>query len=301
MHCPTFSEYFKGKAYNLLLTLLELALKEDGIDLTSKGIFSSSEQIHTQIVAKEQTHVVGLPFIPIIMKLASLDHSDYVLNTLVDEGQEVPVNTPIAKIIGPAPIVLQIERTILNFISHLSGITNLTKKYINALQGSGIILLDTRKTLPGLRYPDKYAVLCGGGMNHRCNLEELLLIKDNHIDKAGSLTCAVSTLRNTYNPCPPIEVECRNKNEVIEAIGCQVDRIMLDNMSIPNICSSLMLIPSSIQVEISGGITLEKIKSIVNSQRKPNYVSVGCITNSAPAADFSMRVIREKKNELLCR
>lgn len=295
MHCPTFSKYFQGKPYNLLITMLKLALEEDGIDLTSKGIFSSTEQIHTQIIAKEQTCVSGLPVIPIIMQLSSLTHNDYVLNILVDEGQEVPINTPIAEIIGPAFTILQTERTILNFISHLSGITTITKKYVNALKGSDIILLDTRKTLPGLRYPDKYAVLCGGGMNHRCNLEELLLIKDNHIDKAGSLTNAVKSLRNTYNPCPPIEVECRNHSEVIEAVECQVNRIMLDNMSIDTLCSSLMVIPKSIQVEVSGGITLNNLKNIVTSQYKPHYVSVGCITNSASAADFSMRVIREKR------
>lgn len=289
-----FSDYFQNKAQEFLLAILELALKEDGIDLTSNAIFSSVEHIHTQIIAKEQTLVSGLPVIPLIMQLCSVASDDYYWKAFVGEGTKVEAHTVIAEIIGPAQRILQAERTILNFISHVSGITTLTKKYVDALEGSGIVLLDTRKTLPGLRYPAKYAVLCGGGKNHRHNLEELLLIKDNHIDTAGSIDTAVQKLRNRYTPCPLIEVECRTITEVMEAVNCYVDRIMLDNMSIETMHTALAYIPQTIEVEISGNITLENIQRIAkNSQRKPNYISVGCITKSAPAADFSLSILRE--------
>lgn len=295
MSCPTFSEYFCGKAQDCLLAAIGLAIKEDGTDFTSYGIFSHTEQVHAQVIAKQQTFVSGLPIIPFVMEQCLVENKEYTWKAYVQEGSNVPIHTIVAEIIGPVRQILQVERIILNFISHLSGITNLTRQYVAALEGTGVRLLDTRKTLPGLRYPDKYAVLCGGGMNHRCNLEELLLIKDNHIDAAGSITHAVTRLRKTYNPCPPIEVECRNYTEVKEAILCHVNRIMLDNMPIDILKNTLTCIPQTIEVEISGGVTLEKIHSLATSnQRKPDYISVGCITNAAPAADFSLYIIMEK-------
>ena len=187
------------------------------------------------------------------------------------------------------------ERVILNVVSHLCGIATLTRRYVQALEGTGVRLLDTRKTMPGLRYPDKYAVLCGGGHNHRRNLAEMLMLKDNHIDAAGSITGAVQALRARYNPCPPIEVECRNCDEVREAVACKVERIMLDNMSPDRLPEALELVPSSIETEVSGGVSLDTIRdyAMASPRRKPDFISVGRITHSAVTADLSMRIAKE--------
>lgn len=149
--------------------------------------------------------------------------------------------------------------------------------------------------MPGLRYPDKYAVLCGGGHNHRRNLAEMLMLKDNHIDAAGSMTKAVELLRGRYNPCPPIEVECRNLDEISEAVACRVDRIMLDNMTPDMLPEALEMIPSFIETEISGGVSLDTIRAYatVSTVRKPDFISVGRITHSAVTADLSMRIAEE--------
>ena len=169
------------------------------------------------------------------------------------------------------------------------------RRYAEKLEGTGVRLLDTRKTMPGLRYPDKYAVLCGGGHNHRRNLAEMLMLKDNHIDAAGSMTKAVELLRGRYNPCPPIEVECRNHDEISEAVACRVDRIMLDNMTPDMLPEALEMIPSSIETEISGGVSLDTIRAYatVSTVRKPDFISVGRITHSAVTADLSMRIAKE--------
>lgn len=298
MLLPEFSEYFSGEAGEYLDSLLKLALAEDGQDLSSEGVFSSQDKLQAIIVAKERTHISGFPVIPLVMELCTLyspsSEKKFSWEQLADEGEIVNPGHVVAKISGSARAILKAERVILNFVSHLSGIANLTANYVKQLENTGVRLLDTRKTLPGLRYPDKYAVLCGGGHNHRRNLAEMLMLKDNHIDAAGSMTNAVAALRKHYSPCPPIEVECRNEEEIREAVACRVERIMLDNMTQDMLPAALALIPSSIETEISGGITLENIRSYATaSTRRPDFISVGRLTHSAVAADFSMRITKD--------
>ena len=297
MSVPDFHEYFRGEAREHLMSLLVLALAEDGVDLTSNGIFSAKDRLNAVIIAKERTLVAGLPVIPLVMDMcaSSLGQLSYNWQSFVKEGDEVPAGVTVARILGPARQVLKAERVILNMVCHLSGIANLTKTYVDALQGTSVRLLDTRKTLPGLRYPDKYAVRLGGGQNHRCNLSDMLMIKDNHIDAAGSITAAVDALRAACDPCPPIEVECRNQAEISEAVACRVDRIMLDNMGVDALPAALALIPHTIETEVSGGVTLDSIRSLATpGLRQPDFISVGRITHSAPAADFSMRLGKEQ-------
>ena len=276
-----------------LLSILELSLAEDGPDLTTEGVFGPGDRLQAIIVAKEQTIIAGLPVIPLVMDLCAAhpEELSYTWQSLAKEGEEVAKGSIVARISGPARQVLRAERVILNFVSHLCGIANLTRRYAEKLEGTGVRLLDTRKTMPGLRYPDKYAVLCGGGHNHRRNLAEMLMLKDNHIDAAGSMTKAVELLRGRYNPCPPIEVECRNLDEISEAVACRVDRIMLDNMT----PEALEMIPSFIETEISGGVSLDTIRAYatVSTVRKPDFISVGRITHSAVTADLSMRIAKE--------
>jgi nicotinate-nucleotide pyrophosphorylase (carboxylating) len=237
-------------------------------------------------VAKQDTLVAGLPLIPLIMEFAGCEFQ-HMLN--VDEGERVSSGTMIAAIQGPTRHLLRTERVILNYLCHISGIASLTARYVAALHGSRTTLLDTRKTLPGLRYPEKYAVLVGGGKNHRKNLSEMLMVKDNHIDRAGGINPAVASLRAAYGEdCPPIEVECRTVEEVDQAVAVQVTRIMLDNMDLDQMRQALARIPAGIETEVSGGVNLENIAAI--GALGPDYVSVGRITHSAPVSDLSMRI-----------
>ncbi len=280
-----FNEFFQAEARMFLLASIRIALSEDGPDLTSLGIFSENDMARAHIVAKQSTIVAGLPLIPIILEFCG-ERSQAMLN--VDDGERVSDGAVVAIIQGPAIDLLKAERTMLNFLTHLSGIAQLTSKYVAAIKDSGVTLLDTRKTLPGLRYPEKYAVTMGGGANHRVNLAEMLLVKDNHIDRAGGIGKAVDKLRQAHSPCPPIEVECRTLQEVGEASESRVQRIMLDNMDPEVIKEALAMIPEGIETEISGNVTIDNLSEL--AALGPDFISVGRLTHSAPASDFSMRM-----------
>lgn len=285
MH-TSFDDFFQAEARMFLLTAIKVALAEDGPDLTSDALFGETDIANAQIIVKQDTIVAGLPVIPLVLEMAGKGCS-HVLN--VDDGDRVSAGTLVAALQGPAATLLKAERVILNFLTHMSGIAELTNQYVTALEDSETIVLDTRKTLPCLRYVEKYAVTAGGGMNHRRNLTEMLMLKDNHIDRAGSMTEAVQALRSKYDPCPPIEVECRNLNEVKEAVACNVERIMFDNMDESNILEALKVIPKKIETEISGGVSLANIGQL--GRLGADYISVGRLTHSAPASDFSMQFL----------
>lgn len=281
-----FESFFQAEARMFLLAGVRIALSEDGKDLTSLGIFSDNDIAVAHIVAKQDTVVAGLPLVPLILEFAGCEF-EHMLN--VDEGDRIPAGTMVAAIQAPATHILRTERVILNYLGHLSGIATLTSRYVAALKGTRTTLLDTRKTLPGLRYAEKYAVLVGGAQNHRKNLSEMLMVKDNHIDRAGGIREAVTALRTAYGEdCPPIEVECRTLDEVAIASECRVSRIMLDNMDTETMAAALARIPAGIETEASGNVTLENIAAI--GAIGPDFVSVGRITHSAPCSDYSMRV-----------
>lgn len=285
-------KFFTPEALDLLDRDIAIALDEDGPDWTSRAIFPSGKILTGSLVAKEKTHVAGLPIIGIVMKKLG---QPFAWCPLAKEGSIVEKGATVAKIEAPAAAFLEGERIILNFITHMCGVANLTAKYVERLSGSNVKLLDTRKTLPGLRWPEKYAVQLAGGMNHRMNLRQMLMLKDNHIDAAGSITRAVEKLRQEYGSlpggCPPIEVECRTREDVAESLRAGVERIMLDNMRGQTLIESLAMIPEEVEAEISGGVTLENIRELAFVQpRSPDFISVGRLTHSAPAADFSMRL-----------
>lgn len=293
MRRPVFGDFFSGSAHRHLLRAVRDALLEDGADLTTNAVFPPEAKFLADIVSKEESLVAGLPIAALVLEeSAAQEQGEWTLSLHVEEGALVPPGTAVASLEGGARVLLRAERVILNFLCHLSGIANLTRSYVRALEGTGIRLLDTRKTLPGLRYPEKYAVLVGGGCNHRKNLSEMLMLKDNHIDAAGGILAAVELLRLEYPPDLPIEVECRTLTEVREAVACAVNRIMFDNMTPADMRQALELVPSGIEVEISGGISLDAIGEVAAAfpGRKPDYISVGRLTHSAPAADFSMRL-----------
>lgn len=274
--------------------LVRLALDEDGPDLTALGIFSPADSARARIVAKQSTVVAGLPLISLVLAELGMDGPMDHWDALKPEGGHAEPGETISRLWGPTALLLKAERVILNLITHLSGVASLTRRYVDELEGTGVRLLDTRKTLPGQRYLEKYAVRMGGGWNHRMNLAEMLMVKDNHSDAAGSMTAAVAALRGRYSPCPPIEVECRDAAEVQEAVACRPERILLDNMTPEQLAVVLPLIPADIEAEISGGVDLSTIRGLAlsSSVRPPDFISVGRITHSAPVADFSMRMER---------
>jgi nicotinate-nucleotide pyrophosphorylase (carboxylating) len=283
-----FDTFFQGPALDFLLQGIDMALEEDGPDLTSDALFALDEILQATIVAKAQGIIAGLPLISLVLEGAGPSGHEAETKLLVAEGSHVVAGQEVCHLQGPARLLLRAERVILNYLTHLSGIATLTKNFVQALGESRTQLLDTRKTLPGMRYPEKYAVRVGGGRNHRLNLGDMLMLKDNHIDQAGSITAAVQKLRATYRPCPPIEVECRTQRHVQEAVDAQADRIMLDNMDAEEIIECLKRIPQDIESEISGGVTLENIS--VLGTLGADYISVGCLTNSAPVLDLSMKL-----------
>ena len=271
--------------------LIDLALEEDSRDLTSEALFTENDQAKARIRAKQVTRVVGLPIIPLIL---SRFPGAVRVRFPEAEGALVPSGTYVALFQGQARALLKAERVILNFIGRLSGIANLTQAFCDRIAGTGVRLLDTRKTTPGLRYPEKYAVAVAGGSNHRLDLSEMLMLKDNHIDRAGGITPAVQRLLAAYAPCPPIEVECRTLEEVAEAAALPVQRIMLDNMRPEEMARALAMIPKPMETEISGGVALDTVANL--AALRPTYISAGALTHSAACADFSMSIDLEERS-----
>lgn len=288
-----WNNFFNEKSAMFFQENIRLALLEDGMELTAKGIFDKNTFLTGILRAKETTLVAGLPIIGLVLKAIGLP---FKWTPLVKEGELVKPMTHLAKIEANFYALLKAERVILNYMTHLSGIANLVSRYVRQLEGTGVRLLDTRKTLPGLRWPEKYATQLAGCVNHRMDLTEMLMLKDNHIDAIGSIRKAVDKLRKTYNECPPIEVECRTIEHVKEAVSANVERIMLDNMGKELLSEALPFIPENIEAEVSGGVTLDNIREIaLVSPRRPDYISVGRLTHSAKAADLSLMILNNNQ------
>jgi len=286
---PELQTFFQGKALEFMLQAVDLALEEDGQDLTSQALFTPRDRLEARITAKEPCVIAGLPLMNLILKRCASGRAEVEVNPLCSDGDRVQKASNIATLSGPALTILKAERVVLNFLAHLSGIATLTTQFVSLLGSSRTKLLDTRKTLPGLRYPDKYAVRVGGGHNHRLNLSDMIMLKDNHIDRAGSISAAVQAIRDRVAPCPPIEVECRNDKEVEEAVESRVDRIMLDNMGPDQIARVLKLVPDWIETEISGGVNAANISQL--AKLGADFISVGPLTNAARSVDLSLTLV----------
>ncbi len=282
-----FFDFFTHSRWESLIKIIHLALIEDGKDLTTNGIFNKYDEIRTCIVVKEESISSCLPLIDIVLNCISTKNR---VNYLKKEGEKTKKGEKIAILSGPARDILKAERVILNFLSHTFGVSYYTHLFVKKIKKHNVKILDTRKTIPGMRYIDKYAVLVGGGKNHRMNLSDMLMLKDNHIDRAGSIKLAVESLKNKYKfSCPPIIVECRNLTEVIEAVEAEVDRILLDNMELDEIKKCVKYIPEKIEIEVSGGIDLNNVEKY--AIKGIDYISVGKITKDAPCIDLSMMVL----------
>lgn len=288
---------FGTQGAGFVRSIVRLALEEDGQDLTSDGIFDGNDMSCGKLIARQDTYIVGLPVIPVVFEELGVCEPQRLYTLKAAEGSFLHNNDTAAEFEANTALLLKAERIILNFITRLSGIANLTKQYLRELEGTGVTLLDTRKTLPGHRYLDKYAVRAAGAENHRMNLSDMLMVKNNHVDAAGSIGGAVEKLRAAYGKnCPPIVVECRDAKEVDEAVSVKPKRILLDNMSVQELADNLPRIPKSIEAEISGGVNLGTVRALALSckSRPADFISVGSITHSAPIADFSLRVKRLK-------
>ena len=267
-------------------TILEQALAEDigAGDVTTDSIISGPAKITAKLIAKAAGVIAGLPIAEMTFHL--LDNSGQFRPTVVDGNQIEPGQT-LAEIEGGARAILTGERTALNIISRMSGIATLTREFVNEVGGMKAKILDTRKTAPNLRLLDKMAVRVGGGDNHRMGLFDMILIKDNHIDFAGSISEAVKRARRA-NTGLDLEVEARNLGDVSECLEIGVIWIMLDNMALDEMREAVRLINGRARVEASGNVTIENVRSI--AETGVDYISVGALTHSVRALDISLVV-----------
>lgn len=266
--------------------LIELALEEDirDGDVTSRSIFTPEDRIRASIVAKSQGVFCGMDLVCHVYNF--IDAKVTVTPEVVD-GSQVEKGDLICRIDGPTISVLEGERTVLNFIQRMSGIATMTNLYAEILKESSISILDTRKTLPGFRILDKYAVACGGGKNHRMGLYDMVMIKDNHIRAAGSVQRAVDQVREHHGSEYKIEVETTNLNEVREAIDAGADIIMLDNMDRATMENGIKIIQGRASIELSGNMDKKRIQALRDLD--VDYISIGALTHSVMAFDLSMK------------
>lgn len=269
-----------------ILSSVERALVEDvgPGDATTEGIVPAGESLNGRIVAKESGVVAGLTVARAAFQL--LDQQvDFAAS--VADGEVVEGGQTLAEIRGSARVILTAERTALNFLGRMSGIATRTRKFVEEIRGTNAKILDTRKTAPNLRASDKLAVRLGGGENHRFGLYDMILIKDNHIDFAGSITAAVSRARAS-NSSLTIEVEARQLADVAEAIEAGVGWIMLDNMTLDEMQRAVVLNSGRAKLEASGNVSLDNVRQI--AETGVDYISVGALTHSVQALDVSLTV-----------
>jgi nicotinate-nucleotide pyrophosphorylase (carboxylating) len=267
--------------------IIQAALSEDiGTgDITTQATVSPVRKGSARAIAKENFVVAGLDIFEAAFHL--LDPKIKV-KKFIDDGCRVKKGTVIAEVSGRLAAILQAERVALNYFQRMSGIATLTAKYVEAVRGTRAKILDTRKTVPGLRLLDKMAVRLGGGTNHRTGLYDGVLIKDNHIEAAGGITDAVNAQRKKLPCALKIEVETKNMREVKEALACGVDIIMLDNMTNDAMKKAVDFVAGRALLEASGNVSLERVYEIAATG--VDYISVGELTHSVRAADISLKV-----------
>jgi len=276
----------------LVRSLIQSALKEDigRGDITSEAIICPSSYGKAEIVAEEKGILAGVELAKEVFRLVSSEKVEFSYSL---EDRDILVKgEPIFIIKSETLNILKGERTALNFLSRLSGIATLTKKYVDLTHSFKVKILDTRKTIPNLRLLEKYAVKIGGGFNHRFALDDGILIKDNHIKASGGVKEAVARVRRSLSPFKKIEVEADDLSQVEEALAAKVDIIMLDNMSIEEIKEAVKLIRESNKgtlIEVSGGIDLESVVEIART--KVDLVSVGQLTHSARSLKMSLNLL----------
>jgi nicotinate-nucleotide pyrophosphorylase (carboxylating) len=282
-----------------ITAILQNALQEDRatLDATSYACIDAGQKASATALAKQECILAGIGVIPRILEVfAALDgavvsHFEVTSHPEIFDGVRLHAGQPIAVIRHNARVILSCERVILNFLQRMSGVATLTRQFVDAVSGTRARILDTRKTIPGLRVLEKYAVRCGGGQNHRLDLSDGVFIKNNHIALAGGIAPALERAHRNRRGSQPIEIEVRTLEEMEEALAHGAEALLLDHMAVEDVrqvvehCSRL---EKRIPIECSGGIRLENIRAY--SETGVDFISVGALTHSALAVDMSLRV-----------
>ncbi len=267
--------------------LIATALEED----LGRGDVTTAATIPTEcpaegiITAKAALTLAGLPLIERVLQ--AVDPNAKV-SLRLGEGTAVEPGSVVAEVWGRAAGLLMAERTVLNFLQHMCGVASLTRHFVEAVAGTACTIIDTRKTLPGFRLLDKYAVTQGGGTNHRMGLDDGVLIKDNHISVCGGIGPAVRQARQRASALLRVEVECTSLEQVGEALAAEADILLLDNMTTRDMRDAVQLVEGRALLEASGNMSLERVREV--AQTGVDFISVGALTHSAPAVDLSMAV-----------
>ncbi|MBS1805319.1 MAG: carboxylating nicotinate-nucleotide diphosphorylase [Acidobacteria bacterium] len=292
------------KSHRIEAVLAQALVEDQAVsDATTNVTIDPNLRATASILAKQDLVVAGLGAIPRFIEIFShLDprptaHTRYevVSHAEIFDGVRVRKGQVLAVIRHNARVLLSCERVILNLMQHLSGIATFTRQYVDAIQGTKARILDTRKTMPGLRALEKYAVLCGGGTNHRLDLASGILIKNNHISLGGGLRAAVKNALEKRQPGNRVQVEVRTQQELEDALEVGAEAILLDNMTPEQIKTAVERIRKEsrwIPIEASGGIALENVRAY--AEAGPDFISVGALTHSAKAADISMSIVAEQ-------
>lgn len=268
--------------------LIKTALLEDinYVDITTDYLIPEDQENEAKFLAKADGVLCG---IEVALRVFTLIQPDFQYEVFIHDGEEVKKGDIIAKIKGKTRSILKGERTALNLLQHMSGISSMTNRIVKIVEGTNASIADTRKTLPGMRSLQKYAVTVGGGKNHRFNLSDAAMLKDNHVDAGGGITNAVTKLRTKLGHMAKVELEVRTLDELREALSVDVDVIMLDNMDNEAMREAVKIADGKALLEASGGITEETIRGV--AETGVDIISIGALTHSVKAFDISLKII----------
>lgn len=268
--------------------LIKTALLEDinYVDITTDYLIPEDQENEAKFLAKADGVLCG---IEVALRVFTLIQPDFQYEVFIHDGEEVKKGDIIAKIKGKTRTILKGERTALNLLQHMSGISSMTNRIVKIVEGTNASIADTRKTLPGMRPLQKYAVTVGGGKNHRFNLSDAAMLKDNHVDAGGGITNAVKKLRTKLGHMAKVELEVRTLDELREALSVDVDVIMLDNMDNDTMREAVKIADGKALLEASGGITEETIRDV--AETGVDIISIGALTHSVKAFDISLKII----------
>ena len=268
--------------------LIKTALLEDinYVDITTDYLIPEDQENEAKFLAKADGVLCG---IEVALRVFTLIQPDFQYEVFIHDGEEVKKGDIIAKIKGKTRTILKGERTALNLLQHMSGISSMTNRIVKIVEGTNASIADTRKTLPGMRPLQKYAVTVGGGKNHRFNLSDAAMLKDNHVDAGGGITAAVTKLRTKMGHMAKVELEVRTLDELREALSVDVDVIMLDNMDNDTMREAVKIADGKALLEASGGITEETIRGV--AETGVDIISIGALTHSVKSFDISLKII----------
>lgn len=277
---------------DMVLALVRATLEEDlslGPDVTTEATIDVAAVATADVVSRASGTLAGVPVAAAVVQILARDRGvDLTVSIRREDGEQVAPGDVVLTVTGPVRVLLTAERTMLNLLGQLSGVATLTAAWVAAVDGTGAKIRDTRKTVPGLRALQKYAVRCGGGVNHRMGLGDAALIKDNHVAAAGSVRAAFGAVRRAA-PDLPVEVECDTLDQVREAITAGAELILLDNMGVAELRAAVGLAAATdrpVRLEASGGLTLDDARTVAGTG--VDYLAVGALTHSAPVLDLGL-------------